>query len=134
MKEYTTGEMIVELEKDRSKAFKVEGNGRISYMASVNEYGTIVVYDAINNSVPSFYIYRALRWVEDVERVSKYYLRDMLFASHNDYLNYEKTTDSFIMDSKEESNRFQTKFTDQEIIDLEIPIERFEKIEVGKEW
>ena len=66
---------------------------------------------------------------EEETEPKKYYLING-FLSHGKYLNYSKDTKRFLMSNASQDAFYQTQFTDQDIEDLEIPIERFEKIEV----
>lgn len=61
-----------------------------------------------------------------------YYLRDKFIYQGTvyNYLNFNKLDKMFFISSRKQIEKNKTKFTDKEIEELEIPIERFEKIEV----
>ena len=69
-------------------------------------------------------------WVS--QKPKKYYLRDSFLNNDygNNYLNFYSIDGVFILDSTTGGEYYKTKFTDKDIEELEIPIGRFEKIEV----
>lgn len=74
--------------------------------------------------------YHKLLWERKEE---EYYLKDNFLtqdSSNYGYLNFGIVDNIFWLSDVYEENDSKTKFTDKEIEELEIPIERFEKIEV----
>lgn len=57
----------------------------------------------------------------------KYHLKDKFFG---EYLNLNRFDNTFFLAFSVETDEYKTEFTDVEIEELEIPIERFDKIEV----
>lgn len=75
-----------------------------------------------------------LVWIR-TGKEKEYYLKDnfIFLDSYYRYLNFERQNKTFSLADKKQTSNFKTKFTDKEIEELEIPIERFEKIEVEEE-
>lgn len=74
-------------------------------------------------------ITRDSEWVK--QEPKKYYLRDIFInGNENQYLNINTKNNTFTLSYNYPVYPFKTKFTDREIEELEIPIERFAKIEV----
>ena len=96
-------------------------------------FDIIKVYDTqhVNKYLQfNFIKYYNLVW----EREEKeYYLKDNFLSGHDCYLNLglgHLDEHFFLSSDVKETDYCKTKFTDEEIEELKIPIERFEKIEV----